>query len=271
MTRIDADIRILQEDLKGFDPDFRRAPEPILNRVEDIVKSARRKFDALAKARIRVSRAKSSRPAKAGMTIMPCVSNQMAGALHSASSINTSAGRATVPVPPGGSRIGCAIAGIRLALHQLEKEAPVQRHGVSLPELALGIAIIQDVERLQLVDIASSGRSGGQILVVILGGSAASRSPRPRQPARCANIRRCHGDMLDTRPKEIGHEARRKGAVALGAIQHQPQGTAFDHLALDHATGNQSPLVTCLPRLEQRRIEQEPVSIISSYCIDCET
>ncbi len=44
MTRIDADIRILQEDLKGFDPDFRRAPEPILNRVEDIVKSARRKL-----------------------------------------------------------------------------------------------------------------------------------------------------------------------------------------------------------------------------------
>lgn len=43
MTRIDADIRILSEDLKGFDPDFTRAPEPILNRVDEIVKSARRK------------------------------------------------------------------------------------------------------------------------------------------------------------------------------------------------------------------------------------
>lgn len=43
MSRIDADIRILSEDLKGFDPDFTRAPEPILNRVDEIVKSAKRK------------------------------------------------------------------------------------------------------------------------------------------------------------------------------------------------------------------------------------
>ncbi|MCZ8261498.1 MAG: 5-bromo-4-chloroindolyl phosphate hydrolysis family protein [Beijerinckiaceae bacterium] len=43
MSRIDADIRILSDDLKGYDPDFTRAPEPLLNRVDEIVRSARRK------------------------------------------------------------------------------------------------------------------------------------------------------------------------------------------------------------------------------------
>ena len=41
MSRIDADIRILSEDLKGFTPNFTKAPEPILNRVDEIVKSAK--------------------------------------------------------------------------------------------------------------------------------------------------------------------------------------------------------------------------------------
>ncbi len=43
MSRIDADIRILADDLKGYDPDFTRAPEPLLNRVDEIVRNARRK------------------------------------------------------------------------------------------------------------------------------------------------------------------------------------------------------------------------------------
>ncbi|HRE22569.1 MAG TPA: 5-bromo-4-chloroindolyl phosphate hydrolysis family protein [Rhabdaerophilum sp.] len=43
LSRMDADIRILTDDLKGFNPDFTKAPEPILNRVEEIVKSARKK------------------------------------------------------------------------------------------------------------------------------------------------------------------------------------------------------------------------------------
>lgn len=43
MSRIDADIRILTDDLKGYTPDFTKAPEPILNRIDEIVKSARKK------------------------------------------------------------------------------------------------------------------------------------------------------------------------------------------------------------------------------------
>jgi len=43
LSRMDADIRILTDDLRGFNPDFTKAPEPILNRVEEIVKSARKK------------------------------------------------------------------------------------------------------------------------------------------------------------------------------------------------------------------------------------
>lgn len=41
LSRIDADIRILTADLKGFTPDFTKAPEPILNRGEEIVRSAK--------------------------------------------------------------------------------------------------------------------------------------------------------------------------------------------------------------------------------------
>ncbi len=43
LSRMDADIRILTDDLRGFNPDFTKAPEPILNRVDEIVKSARKK------------------------------------------------------------------------------------------------------------------------------------------------------------------------------------------------------------------------------------
>ena len=43
LSRLDADIRILSEDLKSFTPDFSKAPEPILRRVEEIVETARRK------------------------------------------------------------------------------------------------------------------------------------------------------------------------------------------------------------------------------------
>lgn len=43
MSRIDADIRILSDDLKGFNPDFTQAPEPILNRVDEIVRNAKKK------------------------------------------------------------------------------------------------------------------------------------------------------------------------------------------------------------------------------------
>ena len=43
MSRMDADIRILTDDLKGFNPDFMQAPEPLLNRVDAIVKSAKKK------------------------------------------------------------------------------------------------------------------------------------------------------------------------------------------------------------------------------------
>lgn len=43
MTRLDADLRMLTEDLRGFNPDFMQAPEPILNRVDEIVKSAKKK------------------------------------------------------------------------------------------------------------------------------------------------------------------------------------------------------------------------------------
>jgi len=42
MSRIDADIRILTDDLKGFNPDFTRAPEPMLNRIDEIVRSAKK-------------------------------------------------------------------------------------------------------------------------------------------------------------------------------------------------------------------------------------
>jgi hypothetical protein len=41
MSRMDADIRILTNDLKGYDPDFTRAPAPILNRVDEILKGTR--------------------------------------------------------------------------------------------------------------------------------------------------------------------------------------------------------------------------------------
>ncbi len=43
MSRIDADIRILSDDLRGFNPDFTQAPQPILNRIDDIVRSAKKK------------------------------------------------------------------------------------------------------------------------------------------------------------------------------------------------------------------------------------
>lgn len=43
MSRMDADIRILTDDLKGFSPRFTQAPEPILDRVDDIVRSAKKK------------------------------------------------------------------------------------------------------------------------------------------------------------------------------------------------------------------------------------
>lgn len=43
MSRVDADIRILTDDLRGFNPDFTQAPEPILNRVDEIVKAAKKK------------------------------------------------------------------------------------------------------------------------------------------------------------------------------------------------------------------------------------
>lgn len=42
MSRIDADIRILADDLKGFNPDFTKAPEPLLNRIDEIVRSAKK-------------------------------------------------------------------------------------------------------------------------------------------------------------------------------------------------------------------------------------
>lgn len=43
MSRIDADIRILTDDLKGFNPDFTKAPEPMLSRIDEIVRSAKKK------------------------------------------------------------------------------------------------------------------------------------------------------------------------------------------------------------------------------------
>lgn len=42
-TRLDADLRMLTEDLRGYSPDFTRAPAPILNRVDEIVKAAKKK------------------------------------------------------------------------------------------------------------------------------------------------------------------------------------------------------------------------------------
>jgi hypothetical protein len=43
LSRMDADIRILTDDLRGFNPDFTRAPEPLLTRVDEIVRAARKK------------------------------------------------------------------------------------------------------------------------------------------------------------------------------------------------------------------------------------
>lgn len=43
LSRMDADLRILTDDLKGYDPDFRHVPAPIVDRVEEIVRSARGK------------------------------------------------------------------------------------------------------------------------------------------------------------------------------------------------------------------------------------
>lgn len=43
MTRLDADLRLLTDDLKDYTPDFTKAPEPILSRVDEIVKAAKKK------------------------------------------------------------------------------------------------------------------------------------------------------------------------------------------------------------------------------------
>jgi hypothetical protein len=42
LSRMDVDLRLLTDDLKGFNPDFTKAPEPILNRVDEIVRQARK-------------------------------------------------------------------------------------------------------------------------------------------------------------------------------------------------------------------------------------
>jgi GNAT superfamily N-acetyltransferase len=43
IARLDADLAILSQDLKDMNPTFSRAPQPILARVDDIVKSAKTK------------------------------------------------------------------------------------------------------------------------------------------------------------------------------------------------------------------------------------
>ena len=45
LMRIDADLKILNEDLKGFSnvPNFTRTAEPILNRIDEIVKKAKKR------------------------------------------------------------------------------------------------------------------------------------------------------------------------------------------------------------------------------------
>lgn len=43
LSRIDADLRILTDDLKGYEPAFRHAPAPIIDRVEAIVSGAKGK------------------------------------------------------------------------------------------------------------------------------------------------------------------------------------------------------------------------------------